>query len=87
MAVLSGEQIREYLRQGRIVIKPFDEKLIGPSQVDLRLGNKFRVFKQTKAVDPFDKKSIEKNTELIDTKGKPFLLKPRQLALGVTLER
>jgi len=87
MAVLSGEQIREYLRQGRIVIEPFDEKLIGPSQVDLRLGSKFRVFKQTKAVDPFDKKSIDKNTELVDTKGKPFVLKPRQLALGITLEK
>ncbi len=86
-AVLSGEQIREYIRQGRIVIEPFDEKLIGPSQIDLRLGSKFRVFKTTGAVDPFDKKSIEKNTELVDTKGKPFVLEPGQLALGMTLEK
>ncbi len=87
MAVLSGEQIREYIRQGRILVNPFDEKLIGPSQIDLRLGSKFRVFKATKSVDPFDKKSIEKNTGLIDTKGKPFIIKSGQLVLGVTLEK
>ena len=46
MVVLSGEQIREHIRLGKIVIEPFDEKMIGPSQVDLRLGNKFRVFKK-----------------------------------------
>lgn len=85
--ILSGEQIREYIRQGRILIEPFDERLIGPSQVDLRLGSKFRVFKATNVVDPSDKDSIEKNTELIDTKGKPFVIRSGQLILGVTLER
>lgn len=87
MAVLSGEQIREYIRQGRIIIDPLDERLIGPSQIDLRLGSRFRVFKPTKAVDPFDKKSIEKNTELVDTKDGSFVLKPGQLVLGITLEK
>jgi len=87
MAVLSGEQIREYIKIGKIVIEPFDEKLIGPSQVDLRLGSKFRIFKESKLVDPHDEKSIEQNTELIDMKGKPFILQPKQLVLGITRER
>ena len=87
MAVLSGEQIREHIRLRKILIEPFDEKLIGPSQVDLRLGNKFRVFKENALVDPQDAKSIERNTELVDMKGKPFILKPRQLVLGITRER
>lgn len=85
--ILSGEQIREYIRQGRIVIEPFDERLIGPSQIDLRLDSKFRVFKSTNLVDPFDRKSVEKNTELVDTKGNPFVIQPGQLILGVTLEK
>jgi dCTP deaminase len=85
--ILSGEQIREYIRQGRILVEPFDERLIGPSQVDLRLGSKFRVFKATNVVDPSDKDSIERNTELIDTKGKPFVIKSGQLILGITLEK
>jgi dCTP deaminase len=87
MAVLSGEQIHEYVRLGKIVIVPFDEKLIGPSQIDLRLGSKFRVFKSNGLIDPADPKSIKKNTKLVDTRGKPFVLQPGQLALGVTKER
>jgi dCTP deaminase len=85
--ILSGEQIREYIRQGRILVEPFEERLIGPSQVDLRLGSKFRIFKATNVVDPSDKDSIERNTELIDTKGKPFVIKSGQLILGITLEK
>ena len=85
--ILSGEQIREYIRQGRILIEPFDERLIGPSQVDLRLGSKFRIFRATNLVDPSDRNSIEENTELVDSKGKPFVIRPGQLILGVTLEK
>jgi len=85
--ILSGEQIREYIRQGRILIEPFDERLIGPSQVDLRLGSKFRIFRATNLVDPSDRNSIEENTELVDSKGKPFVIRPGQLILGITLEK
>ncbi|MEW6222488.1 MAG: dCTP deaminase [Candidatus Hadarchaeota archaeon] len=87
MSVLSGEQIRAYVKIGEIVIDPFDEKLIGPSQVDLRLGSSFRIFRGDGVVDPHDQKSIKRNTRLIDTKGKPFVLQSGQLVLGVTKER
>jgi len=85
--ILSGEQIREYIRQGRIIVEPFDERLIGPSQIDLRLDSKFRVFRSTNLVDPFNRRSVEKNTELVNTKGKPFVIQTGQLVLGVTLEK
>lgn len=87
MVVLSGKQILEHIRVGKIVIEPLDEKLIGPSQVDLCLGNKFRIFKENELVDPHDEKSIERNTELVDTGGEPFVLQPGQLVLGITRER
>ncbi|MFN4133865.1 MAG: dCTP deaminase [Candidatus Hadarchaeales archaeon] len=87
MAVLSGEQIKELIKMKKIVIKPFDEKLIGPSQIDLRLGSKFRIFKNSGVVDPYDAESIKRNTKLIDTKGKPIILHPGQLVLGVTKEK
>lgn len=85
--ILSGGQIREYIEQGKIVIEPFDEKLIGPSQIDLRLGSKFRVFKEIDTVDSADSKTIEKNTELVKTDGDPFLLDSGQLVLAVTKEK
>lgn len=87
MTVLSGEQIVEYVKLKKIFIKPFEKKLVGPSQIDLRLGDKFRVFRSDGVVDPFKPDSIKKNTKLVDTKGKPFLLQPGQLVLGVTKER
>jgi dCTP deaminase len=74
VVVLSGEQIHEHIRLGKIVFEPFDEKLVGPNQVDLRPGSKFKIFKDGELVDPHDEKSIEQNTELVDTKGKPFVL-------------
>lgn len=85
--ILSGGQIREYIDQGRIVIEPFDEELIGPCQIDLRLGDKFRVFKEIDVVDPTDSKTIEENTELVETNGGPFVLDSGQLVLAVTKEK
>jgi dCTP deaminase len=87
MVVLSGDQIKEYIKLGRIVIDPFDEKLVGPSQVDLRLGTKFRIFKRLELVDPMNPQSLSDNTELIDTRGKPFIIQPQQLVLGITKEK
>lgn len=85
--ILSGEQIREYVEQDKIRIEPFDEDLVGPSQIDLRLGSKFRIFKEIDLVNPANRESIDKNTELIETDGDPFVLDPGQLVLGVTKER
>lgn len=85
--ILSGDQIQEYIEQGKIVIEPFDEDLIGPSQIDLRLGDKFRVFKEIELVDPEDRGTIEENTELVETGGGPFTLDSGQLVLAVTKEK
>lgn len=40
MAVLSGKNILDLVKQGRLVIKPFEEELIQPASYDLRLGPK-----------------------------------------------
>lgn len=85
--VLSGDQIREYIDRGKIRVEPFDEELIGSSQIDLRLGGKFRVFKEIELVDPADSTSIENNTKLVDTGGDPFVLDSGQLILAITKER
>ncbi|MFH7903683.1 MAG: dCTP deaminase [Candidatus Aenigmatarchaeota archaeon] len=43
--LLSDKKIKEYVKQGKIIIVPFEESQVGPSSYDLRLGFKFRVFK------------------------------------------
>ena len=44
-SVLSDRSIREEIEAGRLVIDPWDESLLQPASVDLRLGREFRVFR------------------------------------------
>ena len=43
--ILVDKKIREYIKGGKIKVEPFDGNMIGPASLDIRLGNKFRVFK------------------------------------------
>ena len=43
--ILSDRTMREQIAAGRIVIEPFDESLIQPSSIDVRISNLFRVFR------------------------------------------
>jgi dCTP deaminase len=43
--ILVDKKIREYIKGGKIKVEPFDENMIGPASLDIRLGYKFRVFK------------------------------------------
>jgi dCTP deaminase len=43
--ILVDKKIREYIKGGKIKVEPFDENMVGPASLDIRLGNKFRVFK------------------------------------------
>lgn len=53
--MLNDKKIKQYINDGKIKIEPFDESLVGPASIDVRLGFKFRVFKNT-------------NTEVLDVK-------------------
>ena len=56
MCIMSDRDIKEAVLKKEIIIDPINlEKQLGPSSLDLRLGNKFRVFKHG-------------NIEFIDTK-------------------
>jgi len=42
--ILTGSEIAEQVRRGRIEIDPFDPKMINPASVDLTLGEEVQVF-------------------------------------------
>ena len=70
------------------MIEPFDESLIQPSSVDVRISNLFRVFRnnRTAVIDP--RADQPELTELVEIAGdEPFILHPGEFALGSTLER
>lgn len=88
--VLSDRDIKQCLREGRIVIQPIDnpDVQIQPASVDLRLGNEFKIFRHTQKafVDPL-KDDVEEYTETILVEdGKPFVLHPGEFVLACTKE-
>ena len=89
--ILSDHTIREELAAGRIVLDPFDEALVQPSSVDVRLDRYFRVFlNHTMAVIDV-KQNLEELTRLVEIPesdpDRAFILHPGEFVLGSTLER
>ena len=86
--LLSDRDIRAEISAGRLAIDPFDDSLIQPSSVDVRLDNLFRVFNNTRYthIDPALRQ--DDLTTLVEPKeGEPFVLHPGEFVLGSTLER
>ena len=86
--VLSDRTIRSELAGGRIGIDPFDESLIQPSSVDVRVDRYFRVFHNARYPFIDVKEPQEELTELVEVDSEtPFILHPGEFVLGSTLER
>jgi dCTP deaminase len=86
--VLSDNTIRAEIDAGRIVIDPYDEQLVQPSSVDVRVDNRFRVFQNSRYPYIDVRQPMEDLTELVETQGdEPFILHPGEFVLGQTLER
>ena len=86
--VLSDATIARSIAEGRIEIDPYDESLLQPSSVDVRVDRLFRVFHNNRY--PFIDVKVEQGelTELVQVDGDhPFILHPGEFVLGSTLER
>jgi dCTP deaminase len=86
--VLSDRTIKDEIASGRIVLDPFDEGLVQPSSVDVRVDRQFRVFHNARRPYIDVRKPTEDLTELVTIDGdEPFILHPGEFVLGQTLER
>jgi dCTP deaminase len=86
--VLSDRTIRRLLAEGRITIEPYDEALLQPSSVDVRVDRFFRVFHNARYPFIDVKEPQEELTELVEIADEqPFILHPGEFVLGSTLER
>jgi dCTP deaminase len=87
-SVLSDGTIIRLVHEGRIKIDPWDERMVQPASVDLRLGNSFRVFHNYKITAIDLREPPTGLTERFDVSGdKPFVIHPGEFCLGSTLER
>lgn len=86
--LLSDRDIRAEIQAGRLGIDPYDEGLVQPSSVDVRLDNFFRVFNNTRYthIDPA-RQQDELTTLVQAVEGEPFVLHPGEFVLGSTLEQ
>ena len=85
--ILSDHSIKEGIAAGRIVITPYDESLVQPASIDVRLDGRFRVFRNYKysCIDP---KAVQEDlTELVEVGDDPFIIHPGEFILGNTVER
>ena len=86
--VLSDRTIRALHAEGRIGIDPFDDALVQPSSVDVRVDRYFRVFRNARYPYIDVKQPMDDLTELLEvTDDEPFILHPGEFVLGSTLER
>jgi dCTP deaminase len=86
--VLSDRTIRRLLEDGQIGIDPFDDELVQPSSVDVRVDRFFRVFRNSRYPFIDVKEPMDDLTELVQVDdSEPFILHPGEFVLGSTLER
>ena len=85
--LLSDRDLRAAIDSGDLGLDPFDEKMIQPSSIDVRLDRFFRVFANHRYthIDPSEQQ--DDLTVPVEPDGdEPFILHPGEFVLGSTLE-
>ena len=86
--LLSDKSIKESVESKRIIIDPWDESLLQPASLDLRLGKRLRVFRNSRVPYIDVKQELPDLTDVVEIdEVNPFYLHPHEFALGVILER
>jgi dCTP deaminase len=86
-SVLSDATIVRLVAAGRIKIDPWDETLVQPASVDLRLGGSFRVFSNYRITAIDLREPPQGLTEqVVPKEGEAFVIHPGEFCLGRTLE-
>lgn len=83
--ILPDHEIKKYLEEGRLVVEPLENPdiQIQPAWIDLRLGNRFRVFRLTSIPYIDTKSDSEAHTEKFTIEDdKPFIIHPGEFILG-----
>ncbi len=85
--LLSDRDIRAEVQAGRVRVEPYDEEMVQPSSIDVRLDRFFRVFENHKysVIDP----SVEQSELTREVEVGPkefFILHPGEFVLASTYE-
>jgi dCTP deaminase len=85
--LLSDRDILDAVKNDRLGIQPFEDELVQPSSIDVRLDRRFRVFNNQKYthIDP-SKQQDDLTAEVEVGDDEPFVLHPGEFVLASTLE-
>ena len=84
--ILTGPEILKEMKAGRIVIDPFDEKMLNPNSVNLRLGKDLLVYDMGPLGDRVLDMAEENQVGELTIPAAGLVLHPGTLYLGHTLE-
>jgi len=85
--LLSDRDLRAEIASGRVSLEPYDEAMVQPSSIDVRLDKYFRLFDNHKY--PFIDPAVDQPdlTRLIEIeRDEPFIRPPGEFVLGSTFE-
>lgn len=88
ITILSRDEILKLVREGKLEFTPFDDSQVGPTSVDLTLGNEFRVFRKVGKIFHIQEDvNFEDISDLIEVEDGDYLLvMPGELVHGITKE-
>lgn len=85
--LLSDRDLKAALASGRLGLAPYDEAMVQPSSIDVRLDRYFRVFANHRYTHIDPAVAQDDLTELLEADGdEPFILHPGEFVLGSTYE-
>ena len=85
--LLSDRDLKAALAAGRMGLSPYDEAMVQPSSIDIRLDRYFRVFANHRYTHIDPAAAQDDLTEVLEPAGEePFILHPGEFVLGSTLE-
>lgn len=86
MSVLTYNKILESIEKGEIGIDPYEPENVGPGSIDLRLGDRFRVFDQDNGTFDVDEEADYRKISS-SYRQNQLVIQPQETVLGITLER
>jgi len=86
--LLSDRDIRAEVAAGRVALEPYEDDMVQPSSVDIRLDRTFRTFENHRYphIDPAQEQP-ELTREVEPVGDDPFILHPGEFVLGSTYEQ
>ena len=85
--LLSDRDLKAAIAEGRMGLDPYDEAMVQPSSIDVRLDRYFRVFANHRYTHIDPSAQQDDLTEMVEPDGdEPFILHPGEFVLGSTLE-